>query len=100
MKIYSCYLFVYILTTFSVGLKTDKILGGWRDLHNEDLHNLYSSPNIIRMIKSRKIRWAGHVTRMADKKNGCRIFVGKPEGNIPLRRPRHRWEDNIEMGLR
>jgi hypothetical protein len=60
-------------------------------LHNEELHNLYSSPSIIRMIKSRRMRWAGHAARMGKKRNICRILVGKPEGKRPLRRPRHRW---------
>jgi hypothetical protein len=74
--------------------------GDWRKLHNEELHNLYSSPNIIRMIKSRRMRWAGHVARMEQKGNVYRIFVGKPEGKIPLGRPRHRWVGNIKMHLR
>jgi hypothetical protein len=73
---------------------------GWRKLHNEELHNLYSTSNIIRMTKSRRIRWAGHVTRIAEKRNACRILVGKPEGKIPLGRPRRRWVDNIKMDLR
>jgi hypothetical protein len=61
------------------GPKRDKVMRGWRKLHNEKLHNLYFSPNIIRMIKSRKMRWAGHVARMGKKRNAYRIFVGKPE---------------------
>jgi hypothetical protein len=65
---------------------------GWRKLHNVELHNLYSSPSIIRMIKSRMMRWTGHVTRMGEKGNTYRILVGKPEGKRPLGRPRHRWE--------
>jgi hypothetical protein len=72
----------------------------WRKLHNEELHNLYSSPNIIRMIKSRRMRWAGHVTRMGEKRNACRILVGKPEGRRPLGRPKRGWEDNIKIDLR
>jgi hypothetical protein len=69
-------------------------------LHNEELHNLYFSPSIIRIIKSRRMRWAGHVARMGEKRNSYRILVGKPEGKRPLGRPRRRWEDNIRMDLR
>jgi hypothetical protein len=65
------------------------VTGGWRKLHNEELHNLYPSPRILRMIKSRKIRWAGHVSRMGEKRNAC-ILVGKPEIKRPLERPKHR----------
>jgi hypothetical protein len=61
------------------GSKRDEVTGDWRKLHNEELHNLYSSPNIIRMIKSRRMRWAGHVARMREKRNAYRILVGKPE---------------------
>jgi hypothetical protein len=71
------------------------VKGGWRKLHNEELHNLYSSPSIIRMIKSSSIKWAGYAARMGDKRNVYRILVGKPEG-----RPRCRWEDNTKMDLR
>jgi hypothetical protein len=71
----------------------------WRKLHNEELHNLYSSPSIIRMIKSRRMTWAGHVARMGEKRNAYRILVGKPEGKRPLGRPRCRWVDNIKMDL-
>jgi hypothetical protein len=63
---------------------------GWRKLRNEELHNLYSSPNIIIMIKSRRMKWAGHVARLGAKRNAYRILVGKPEGKRPVRRPRHR----------
>jgi hypothetical protein len=76
------------------------VTGYWRKLHNEELHNLYSSPNIIRMIKSRRMRWAEHVARMGETRNAYRILVGKPEGKIPLGRPRRRWADNIKMDLR
>jgi hypothetical protein len=79
------------------GPKRDGVTGGWSKLHNEELHNLYSSPNIIRIIKP--IRWAGHVARMGGKKNVYRLLVGKPEGKRPLGRPRHRWTDNIKMDL-
>jgi hypothetical protein len=68
-------------------------------MHNEELHNLYSSPSIIRVIKSRRMRWAGHVARMGEKRNAYRIFVGKPEGKRRMGRPRHRWVDNIKMDL-
>jgi hypothetical protein len=64
---------------------------------NEELHNLYSSPSIIRMIKSRRMKWAGHVARMGEKRNAYRIVVGKPEGRRPLGRPRCRWVDDIKM---
>jgi hypothetical protein len=71
----------------------------WRKLHNEELRDLYSSPNIIRIIKSRRIRWAGHVVRMMEKRNVYRLFVGKPKGKRPLGRLRCRWIDNIKLGL-
>jgi hypothetical protein len=73
---------------------------GRRKVHNEELHNLYCSPSIIRMIKYRRMRCAGHVARMWEKMNVYRILVGKPEGTRPLGRPRRRWEDNIKMDLR
>jgi hypothetical protein len=76
------------------------VTGGWRKLHNEELHNLYSSPIIIRMIKSRKMRWAGHVARMGETRNAYRILVGYPEGKRPLGRPKRRWIHNIKMDLR
>jgi hypothetical protein len=71
------------------GPKRDEVIG-WRSLHNEELHNLYCSPSIIRIIKSRRITWAGHVARMGEKRNAYRILVGKQEGNRPLGRPRRR----------
>jgi hypothetical protein len=77
----------------------DEVTGNWRKLHNEELHNLYSSPNIIRMIKSRRMRRAGHVTRMGEKRNAYTILMEKPEGKRPLGRPRRRWVDNIKMDL-
>jgi hypothetical protein len=80
-----------------IALKRDEVIGGWRKLHNEDLHNLYSSPSIIRIIKSRRVRRVGHVARMGEKRNAYRIFVGKSEGMRPLGRPRRRWENNIKM---
>jgi hypothetical protein len=82
------------------GPKIDEVTGGWRKLHNEELHNLYSSPSVIRMIKSRRIRWAGHAERIGEKRNACRILVEKPERKRPLRRSRSRWVGNIEINLR
>jgi hypothetical protein len=78
-------------------MKRDEVTGGWRQLNNEELHNWYSSPYIITMIKSRRIRWAGHVTRMCEKMNAYRILVGKPKGKRPLGRPRSKWVDNIKI---
>jgi hypothetical protein len=76
------------------------VKGNWGKLHNEKLHDLYSSPSVIRMIKSRRMRWAGHVARMGEKRNAYRILVGKPEEKIPLGRPRRRWVDNIKMDVK
>jgi hypothetical protein len=81
------------------GLKGEEVMGGWRKLHNEELRDLYSSPSIIRMIKLRRMRWAGHVARMGEKRNTYRLLVGKPEGRTLLDRPRRRWVDNIRMHL-
>jgi hypothetical protein len=77
--------------------KRHEVIGCWRKLHNEELHNLYSSLNTIRMIKSRKMRWAGHVARIGEKRNAYKILVGKPEGRRPLRTPRCRWVGNINI---
>jgi hypothetical protein len=74
--------------------------GSWRKLHNDELHNLYSSPNIVRVIKSTRMKWAGHVARMQEGKSVYRVLVARPEGKRPLRKPRRRWEDNIKMDLR
>jgi hypothetical protein len=82
------------------GPKRDEVIGGWIKLHNEELHNLYVSPSIIRMNKSRRMRWTRHVACMVEKKNAYRTLVGEPEGKRPLRRPRRKWEDNIKMDLR
>jgi hypothetical protein len=71
----------------------------WRRLHDKKLHALYSSPSIIRVIKSRRLRWAGHVARMGERRGAYRVLVGKPEGRRPLERPRRRWDDNIKMDL-
>jgi hypothetical protein len=81
------------------GPKGDEVTGEWRKLDDEELHNLYSSPNIIRQVKSRKIRWAGHVACMGEERKVHRVLVGKSEGNRPPRRPRSRWEYEIRMGL-
>jgi hypothetical protein len=81
------------------GPKRDGVTGWWRKLHNEELHNLYSLPSIIRILKSMRMRWAGHVARMGKKNNVYRLLVGKPDGKRPLRRPRRRWIDNITMDL-
>jgi hypothetical protein len=78
----------------------DEVTREWRRLHNEELYALYSSPNIIREIKSRRLRWAGHVARMGERRGAYRALVGKHEGRRPLGRPRRRWEDNIKMDLR
>jgi hypothetical protein len=82
------------------GSKRDEVTGEWRKLHNGELHNMCSSPDIIRQIKSRRMRWAGHVARMGQGKNVYRVWVGKPKGKSPLERPRRRWEDGTKMDLR
>ncbi|KAJ4452085.1 hypothetical protein ANN_03601 [Periplaneta americana] len=82
------------------GAKRDEVTGEWRKLHNAELHALYSSPDIISNIKSRRLRWAGHVAHMGESRNAYRVLVGRPEGKIPLGRPRRRWEDYIKLGLR
>jgi len=79
--------------------KRGMLKGRGKKLHNEELNDLYCSPNIVRVIKSRRMRWAGHVARMEDRRGVYRVFVGEPEGKIPLGRPRRRWEYNIEMAL-
>jgi hypothetical protein len=81
------------------GPKRDEVTGGWRKLHNEELHVLYSSPSIVRVIKARRMRWMGHVARMLEMRGAYNILVGRPEGRRPLGGPRHRWEDNIKMDL-
>jgi hypothetical protein len=81
------------------GPKRDGVTGGWRKLHNGELHNLYSSPSIIRIIKSMRMRWEGHVARMGEKRNVYRLLVGKPEGKRPLGRPRRKWMDTIKIDL-
>jgi len=81
------------------GPKRDEVTGEWRKLHNEELSDLYSLPNIARVVKSRIMRWAGHVARMGQGRGLHRVLVGKPEGKRPLGRPRRRWEDSIKMDL-
>jgi hypothetical protein len=80
--------------------KRNEVTGEWRKLHSGELHNLYSSPDMIRRIKSRRMRWAGHVARMGEGRNVYRVLVGKPEGKRLLGRPRCRWEDGINVDLR
>ena len=79
------------------GPKRDEVTGEWRKLHNEELNDLYSLLNIVGVVKSRRMRWAGHVAHMGEDKGVHRVLVGKPEGNRPLGRPRRRWEDNINL---
>ena len=79
--------------------RRDGVTGERRKLHNEELNDLYSSPNIVRVIKSRRMRWAGHVARMEERRGVHKVLVGKPEGTMQLGRPRRRWEDNIKMDL-
>ena len=81
------------------GPKRDEVTGKWRKLHNEELKDLYSSPSIVRVVKSRRMSWAGHVACMAEESGVHRVLVGKPEGKRPLGRPRRRWEDNIKMDI-
>jgi len=80
--------------------KRDEATGKWRKLHNEELRDLNSLPSIARVVKSRRMRWTGHVARMGEGRGVHRVLVGKPEGKRPLGRPRRRWEDNIKMDLR
>jgi hypothetical protein len=81
------------------GPKSDEETREWRKLHNEELNDLYSSPNILRVIKSRRMGWAAHVVRLWEERGVYRVLVGKPEGKRPLGKPRRRWEDNIRMDL-
>jgi hypothetical protein len=81
------------------GPKRDEVTGEWRKVHNEELHDLYSSPSVIRIIKAKRMRWAGHVAQMEEKKNAFRLLMGKPEGTGPLGSPRRSWWDNIRMDL-
>jgi hypothetical protein len=81
------------------GPNGDEVTREWRKLHSEELHDLYSSPSIFRMIKSRRIKWAGHIARMGERRGAYRVLVGKSDGKRPLGRPRRRWEDNIKIDL-
>jgi hypothetical protein len=83
-----------------LGLRGKKWLGGWRRLHDDKLLTLYASPNIIGVIISRRMGWAGHIARVEEMRNAFKIFVIKLEGKRPLRKPRRRWDDNIRMNLR
>jgi hypothetical protein len=79
--------------------KRDEVTGEWRKLHNEELNDMYSLPNIVRVVKSRRMRWAGHVAHMVEGRGVHRVLVGKSEGKRPLGRPRRGWEDNIKRDL-
>jgi hypothetical protein len=81
------------------GPNRDEVTGEWRKLHNEELRDLYSSSSRIRILKSKRMRWAGHVARIVEKRNAYRLLVGKPEGKRQLEIPRRRWVDNIRMDL-
>jgi hypothetical protein len=91
--------FEYSVLRRIFGPKRDEVTGEWRKLHIEELHDLYCSPNIVRVIESRRMRGVGHVARMGEGRVVYRVLVGKPEGKIPLVRPRRRWEDNIKIDL-
>jgi len=80
-------------------LKMNEVSGQWRKLRNDELNDLYSSPDIVRVMKSRRMRWAGHVARVGKRRGVYRVLVGKSEGKRPIWRPRHRWKDNIKMDL-
>ena len=81
------------------GPRRDEVTEKWRRMHNEELNDLYSSHNIVRVIKSRRMRWAAHVVRMGEERGLYRVLLGKPEGRKPMRRPRRRWVDNIRTDL-
>jgi hypothetical protein len=85
--------------TSSFGPKRDEVTGEWRKLHNKELNDLYSSPNMVRVVKLRQMRWAGRVARMGEERGVHRVLLGKPEGKRPLGRPRHRLENNIKIDL-
>jgi hypothetical protein len=92
-------LFENMLLRRIFGPRRNEVKGEWRRMHNEELNGLHSSPNIVRVIKSRRMRWAGHVARMGEERGAYRVLVGKPEGKTPLGRPRRRWVDNMRMEL-
>ena len=85
--------------SFDFGPKRDKVTGEWRKLRNEELNDPYSLPNIVWVVKSRRMRWAGHVAHIVEERGVHKVLVGKPEAKRPLWRPRRRWEDNIKMDL-
>jgi hypothetical protein len=87
------------LKYFMFGLKRDEVTGEWRKLHNKELNNLYSLPSIVRVVKSRRMRWTGRVERMGEERVVHSVLLGKPEGKRPLWRPRRSWEDNIKMDV-
>ena len=93
------YLYPYVVHWGIFGPRRDEVTGEWRRLHNEELNDLYCSPNIVRGTKSRRMKWAGHVARMGEEMGTYRVLVGKLEGKRPLGRPRRRWVDNIRMDL-
>ena len=94
------YIYTYLLIMRRIfGPRRDEVTGEWRRLHSKELIDLYSSPNIVRVIKSRRMSWVGHVARMSEEKGMYRVLLGKPEGRRPLGRPRRRWVDNIRMDL-
>jgi len=97
-----CSLFFQFVYNFGqcIGRRGDEVTGEWRKLHNEELRDLYSLPNIVRVVKSRRMRWAGNVARMGEGRCVHRVLVGKLEGKRPLGRSKRRWEDNIKMDLR
>ena len=82
------------------GPKKDEVIGKWIKVHSEELNDLYCSPSIVWVIKSRRMRWVGHVARMGDRRGEYRVLVGRPEGKRPLRRLRRRWKDNIKMDIK
>jgi hypothetical protein len=102
--VYALYLYPYLMAfhylhATILHLVICQVTGEWRKLHNEELNDLYPLRNIVRVVKSRRMRWAGHVARMGEERGVHRALVGKPEGKRPLGRPRRRWEDNIKMNV-
>jgi hypothetical protein len=91
---------VFLRTVLRIFGPKREVDGSWIKLHNDELHNLYSSPKIVRLIKSWRLRWAGHVARMGEGRCVYSVLVGRPKGKKPLERPRRRWKDNIRLDLR